>query len=287
MRILIGVTSKNRAAILPKAIDSALRQTFLEKEIWVYDDASTDNTKALKQQYPTINWIFSNEQLGYLYARNLFMKKDGFDYFCSLDDDAWFLDENALTKALKYMNDNPEVGVLGFDMLSPDSPKKKTSIAHFTETNNFIGCGHIVRLKAAQTVGYYAENPGFYGGEEKDLCIRLIDAGYQIITYKGMYVWHDKTMLSRNLKKQHQSGVCNDLVFTYRRAPLIILIPALPIKLCKHLRFSIFYKKETLIKACFLGFQDFFKWLITKKTFRKPVSKKTFNKFIRLGQSKT
>ncbi|MGV2481911.1 UNVERIFIED_CONTAM: hypothetical protein IGO34_34515, partial [Salmonella enterica subsp. enterica serovar Weltevreden] len=70
------------------------------------------------------------------------MKKDEYDYFCSLDDDAWFTDNTAIENALIYMNDNPEVGVLGFDMLSPDLPYKETIDSYFQETNNFIGCGH-------------------------------------------------------------------------------------------------------------------------------------------------
>lgn len=285
MKVLIGITSKNRAPILPKAIDSALRQTHQEKEIWVYDDASTDSTKSLQNSYQHINWIFSDTPFGYLHARNLFMKKPGFNYFCSLDDDAWFIKDDSIEKAISFMQNNPDVGVVGFDMLSPDAPEKKTDKPFFKETNNFIGCGHIVNLTAAEEVGYYTRNPGFYGGEEKDLCIKLIDAGYRIMTYKGEYVWHDKTMVARDLKKQHQSGVCNDLVFTYRRAPLSILLPALPIKLFKHLKFSIRYKKEQLVRPCLLGIVDFFKWLATEKTNRKAVSRTAFHKFINLGKS--
>lgn len=283
MNILIGITSKNRASILPKAITSALTQTYPNKSVWVYDDASTDETIDLKPEYPQVNWIFSTIPYGYLYARNLFMQKDNYQYFCSLDDDAWFIDDTAVKKALEYMIANPDVGALGFDMLSPDAPEQKTATPQITESNNFIGCGHIINLKAAQEIGYYTPNPGFYGGEEKDFCIRLIDKGYKIANYKGMYVWHDKTTIARDLKKQHQSGVCNDLVFTYRRAPLLILFPSLIVKVYKHLKFSLSYKEERLAKPCLKGFLDFFKWLFTKKTYRNPVSLMAFNSYINLG----
>lgn len=284
MKILIGITSKNRINILPKAIEASLNQSYPDKEIWVYDDASTDNTISLKDVYLQINWIFSNIAHGYLYARNLFMQKEGYDYFCSLDDDAWFINNEAIQKALEFMNSNPDVGALGFDMLSPDAPNQNTEVPHFLETNNFIGCGHIINLKAAKEIGYYIPNPGFYGGEEKDFCIRLIENGYKIITYKGMYVWHDKTMVARDLPKQHQSGVCNDLVFTYRRAPFMILIPSLLVKLYKHLKFSSRYKRENLLKPCIKGFRDFLRWLVFEKTNRKPVTLKAFNLFLELGK---
>lgn len=284
MKILVGITSKNRAKILPKAIEASLNQNYPYKDIWVYDDASTDETINLKTVYTQINWIFSDIPHGYLYARNLFMQKEGFDYFCSLDDDAWFINNEAIQSALEYMKSNPDVGALGFDMLSPDAPEQKASNLHFLESNNFIGCGHIINLKAAKEIGYYTPNPGFYGGEEKDFCIRLINSGYRIVTYKGMYVWHDKTITARNLSEQHQSGVCNDLVFTYRRAPLIILIPSIPVKIFKHLKFSIGYKNEKLLMPCLKGFKDFFKWLITKKTERKAVSLLAFNSYLKLGK---
>lgn len=284
MRVLIGITSKNRVSILPKAIESSLNQSYSHKDIWVYDDASTDATITLKNNYPEINWIFSDIAHGYLYARNLFMKKEGYDYFCSLDDDAWFINNSAIQKALEYMNSNPNIGALGFDMLSPDAPDQNTANSHFIESNNFIGCGHIINLKAAKKIGYYTPNPGFYGGEEKDFCIRLINSGYKIITYKGMYVWHDKTVIARNLSKQHQSGVCNDLVFTYRRAPLVILIPAIFVKIYKHLSFSIRYKKEKLLTPCLNGLKDFFKWLLTKKTQREAVSLRAFSSYLELGK---
>lgn len=285
MKILIGITSKNRASILPKSINAALSQDYLNKEIWVYDDASTDETKDLKDLYPQVNWLFSDLPNGYLYARNLFMQKEGFDYFCSLDDDAWFVNHTAITKALDHMQANPDIGALGFDMLTPDSPKPSMVAPYITESNNFIGCGHIINLKAAKNIGYYTPNPGFYGGEEKDFCIRLINAGYKVVNYKSMYVWHEKTMLSRDLAKQHRSGVCNDLVFTYRRAPLFILIPSILIKFYKHLKFSVTYKKEPLLKPCLQGFRFFLKWLLTEKTYRNPVSLNAFTRFIKLGKT--
>src|SRR5437762_12405020 len=48
-------------------------------------------------------------------------------------------------------------------------------------------------LSAAREVGLYEANPGSYGVEEKDLCLRLLDAGYKIVKLSGVHVWHDKT----------------------------------------------------------------------------------------------
>ena len=85
---------------------------------------------------------------------------------------------------------------------------------YLKESNNFIGCGSHHQAESCKGDKLlYPYNPSFYGTEEKDLSIHLVDIGYKVVFYKGVYVWHDKTSISRNLYKQHRSGVCNDFVF--------------------------------------------------------------------------
>ncbi len=282
MKVLIGITSKNRAEILPKAINSALSQSYANKEVWVFDDASTDNTRALATIFPQVNWIFSDVPKGYVYARNLLMSKLGFDFYCSLDDDSWFIDDNALQKGVEILRNDPKIGALGFDMLSPDNPNPIPSKSYLKESNNFIGCGHMIRLVAAKKINFYTPNPGYYGTEEKDLSIRLVDCGYKVVFYKGVYVWHDKTSVNRNLNNQHRSGVCNDLVFYYRRTPSLFLWPALALQIIKHLKFSITFKEHNFFRPCLSGIKDFANWLMKAETNRQAVSVDGFRKFISL-----
>ena len=75
MSVLVGIVSKNRAGILPTAIESALSQDAPGVSVRVYDDNSTDNTIAVKETYPHVHWEFGNENKGYVYARNRFMSE--------------------------------------------------------------------------------------------------------------------------------------------------------------------------------------------------------------------
>jgi GT2 family glycosyltransferase len=90
--------------------------------------------------------------------------------------------------------------------------------------------------------------------EEKDLCLRLIDAGYQIVKLDGVHVWHDKSGLARDIRRQHCSGVCNDLAFTLRRVPIVILLPVLAWKVSSHMTFSV---KAGLVRPCLEGLRNF------------------------------
>jgi len=118
----------------------------------------------------------------------------------------------------------------------------------------FIGCGHLLRLSVARELAGYTESPGAYGGDEKDFCLRAIDAGYEIIELAGVHVWHDKTPLARDLPEQHRSGVCNDLTLVLRRVPAVLVVPTVVVKFAKHLLFSI---KHGLFRAGLLGMRDF------------------------------
>lgn len=283
MKVLIGITSKNRAAILPKAIASALNQQCDDKIVAVFDDASTDGTALLVKDYPQVQWTISDIPRGLMYARNFFLEISDAEYFCSLDDDAWFLAKDTLQQGLKYLDANEDVAAIAFDILSPDdsdNEEAKLKAINPVETNIYIGCGHILRVSAAKQAGGYLSSPGFYGSEEKDLCIRLIDQGHRIIKMEGLYVWHDKTNIARDQLAQHRSGVCNDLVFMWRRTPFVFLIPALFSKLFKHIIFSARYKKVSLVNSCMKGIGDFIKILFSFNIQRKAVSLKAFKKYI-------
>lgn len=281
--VQVVITSKNRKQILPKAIGGALDQSYPYKEVAVFDDASTDGTQELEKEYPQVHWHLSEVPKGYLYARNLFLETTIAAFIASLDDDSWFLDKDALQIAVQYFTNHPDVAAIAFDILSPDQPEKENNGVIPQEANTFIGCGHMLRVSVINSIGNYTPNPGYYGGEEKDLCIRIIDAGYRIVKLNGLYVWHDKTSVARDIPKQHRSGVCNDLVFMWRRTPGLLLVPALGAKLFKHFLFSVRYKKVPLVRSCLKGFWDFSRFLFSSRVHRKPVSLQAFKKYMRFN----
>ena len=278
MTVLVGIVSKNRASILPRAIDSALSQQGVSLQVAVYDDNSTDDTKLLQQCYPQVEWDFSPENRGYVFARNQFMSSTTAMYFCSLDDDSWFTNADDLAKGVRYLENNPNVAAIAYDILSPDRPDRVPEKEPH-EVSTFIGCGHLVRLSQAREVGLYDPPPSYYGGEEKDLCLKLIDKGYTIIKLPGVHVWHDKTSVARDLKAQHRSGVCNDLVFAWRRTPFVLLIPLTVLKLSRHLRFARRYNSGELKIACREGIGDFLRAVMAGKVRRGPVSLKALRRF--------
>lgn len=281
MKVLIGITAHNRADLLSKVIKSALEQDYPNKEVAVFDDASSDGTPLLKAQFPQVRWFRNEEPRGYLYARNRLMRETDADLYFSLDDDAWFSKGDEISVGIKMMQAKPDVAALAYDILSPDRPNPEAR-TNPRETHTFIGCGHMLRLSCVREIGYYTPNPGFYGGEEQDLCIRLLDRQYEIMFLPGVHVWHDKSMKARNLSAQHTSGVCNDLVFAFRRSPFPMLCWLVPGKVISHVRFAV---THNCLKPCLKGIGAFLREMPGLLTTRKPVTATIYNEFRRRQHS--
>jgi GT2 family glycosyltransferase len=273
---LVGIVTHNRASILPKAIQSAFSQSYPNVEVAVLDDGSNDGTSALQSDFPAVQWHRWESSRGCLDARNHLMQTTSAEYYLSLDDDAWFLERDEVGVAIAYMEGNPRVGGVAFDILSPDRPKPTARSAP-RPTSMFIGCGHVVRISALKECGFYAPSPGLYGSEEKDLCLRLLDAHWDIHQLPGVHVWHDKTVIARDQAAQHRSGVCNDLVFALRRCPVPLMLAILPVKVLSHLRFAF---RSHLLRPCVEGFGLFLSHALAVWQSRNPVRPGTFAEFL-------
>ena len=303
MKVCIGITTYNRCDVLRKAIQSALDQEYAPKEIFVVDDASTDATPEVKIEFPQVRWHRYEEPHGYRAARNLMMTETDAELYCSLDDDSWFVSPNGLSQGVKLFEGNEKLGAVGYEILDQAHPDGSDTI-RVRPSNMFIGCGHLLRLSAARNVGLYHEMPGEYGGEEKDLSVRLLDSDYEVVQLLGVPVWHDKTFQTRDIAQQHASGVANDLTFAFFRAPLWMTWWLIPAKIMSHLKFAAHFAlrnvktlsdfdrhiRQTNGRMVFVGpairgITSFLKRGLISFHRRQPVSTKAFQKFIRRGHS--
>ena len=251
--VLVGIATHNRADLLRKAIGSALDQIYRQLRVAVIDDGSTDSTPALREKFAALWWRRWDPAQGHIKARNCMMLTANEDFYVSLDDDAWFLDGDEIATAVQHFEQHPKTAAIAFDILSPDKPDRKPGRSARC-TAAFIGCGHMLRVSVVKQLGGYSEFPGIYGCEEMDLCLRILDAGHDIVELGGVHVWHEKTLLARDRAHQRRSGVCNDLAVAWRRAPLAILVPAIVWKALRHLIFAL---KTDGVVACLQGIFDF------------------------------
>ena len=275
-RVLAGITTRNRAALLPRALDSLRAQTAPTLPVTVLDDASDDGTPAVQARYPEVRWQRHAFPHGIIASRNQLMRTADADYFLCLDDDAWFLVRDELAIAIARLQEQPGVAAIAFDILSPDRPAEAPRTPA-QPTAMYIGCGHLLRLSAVRVAGFYAPSPGTYGSEEKDLCLRLADLGLRVELLPGVHVWHDKAWAGRDNRPLHRSGVSNEMTMALRRCPLPDVLLVLPLKTLSYLWFWI--RHPFYARAGFAGLGDFLKHAGATWRSRQPVRRATFWRF--------
>lgn len=94
MKFSIIIPTYNRAAFLPKAMDSVLAQTFADWELIIVDDGSTDNTNDVVGKY-------TDTRIRYIYqanaersaARNKGIQHATGEYVCFMDSDTYMKPE--------------------------------------------------------------------------------------------------------------------------------------------------------------------------------------------------
>jgi GT2 family glycosyltransferase len=263
-----------------------LAQSYEPKAVVVWDNS--DDPEALRKNaevaaaFPAVRWIRPDVQKSLIETRAEMMSEPGVDLFCSIDDDAWFMSTDELAIAVEQFERNPECAGVAFDILSPDHP---LPVARHPPrpTMHFVGCGHMLRRGMVESAGYYADFPGSYGSEEKDLCIRFLDRGWTMKFLPGVHVWHDKTSAGRDWGLQHRTGTLNDLTFGLLRCPMPDLIYYLPGKAANLIAWGLKGGREERWSG-FLGVWDFLRYAPKYGKKRQPVRRDTFRKFFRAGR---
>jgi amino acid adenylation domain-containing protein len=170
-KLSVIIPSYNSAVFLPEAIESLLSQTYPVFEIIVVDDGSTDETKEVCDRYPTVKYIYQNNQ-GAAIARNTGIRVSKGEYLLFLDSDDCLLPK-AVEIGVNCINAHPEVGfVFGsyiFQSMNPDgsysteeiydNQPEVASYETLLAAKHKIQCACIVfRRVAIESVGGFNQN---------------------------------------------------------------------------------------------------------------------------------
>ncbi|AAM30348.1 glycosyltransferase [Methanosarcina mazei Go1] len=113
-KVSVIIPTYNRAHLIPRAIKSVLNQTYLDIEIIIVDDSSTDNTEEIVKDFKDrrLKYIRHNINKGASAARNTGIRESRGKYIAFQDsDDEWF--SNKLEKQIEAFADAPpEVGIV-------------------------------------------------------------------------------------------------------------------------------------------------------------------------------
>jgi glycosyltransferase involved in cell wall biosynthesis len=175
----IAIATKNRRDELRRALRSAVAQT-VECDVLVIDDGSTDGTtEMVRAEFPAVRVQSNGAAPGYIGARNYAAEIASGRVIVSIDDDAE-LSARTVEQTLDDF-DAPRVAAVAIpyvDVHYGDEPRQHPPDgARSYATWTYAGTAFAVRRDVFRAIGGYRTAFVRYG-EETDLCLRLLDAGY-------------------------------------------------------------------------------------------------------------
>ena len=205
-QVSIAIVTYNRREKLRQCLDSVLNQEFQSKEVVVVDDGSTDGTEELvegyKKEYSFLRY-FRRKHCGTPTPhRNYCLEKATGEFIFFIDDDC-VAHENWIEGHMQYF-ERPEVGAVGGpQIVSEPGFVDKYIYSIFIDNNTLyqewadrkagdapVTSNAAYRRDVALECGGFDER--IPTGEDVDLGLRIIAAGYTLINNPDNFVTHLK-----------------------------------------------------------------------------------------------
>jgi GT2 family glycosyltransferase len=205
-----------------------------------------------------------------------------------MDDDAALFCGDAIERAVQVIETDPRAGAIAFAQCDRggvrwDERMQPARAREACYVPAFIGFGHLLRREAFIAIGGYRESFEFYG-EEKDFCLRLIEAGYRTVYLPDALVIHEPDQAGRSRQRYLRYVARNDCLAALYNEPLSRLLWLLPARLALYFRMRSRWKVDDPWGWAWIV-RELGRNAGTILRDRKPVSRATIETWKRLRES--
>lgn len=216
-KVTVVIPAYNAMTYLPETLDSVLKQTFVDFEVLIVNDGSSDRIVTWASEITDSRVkLISQENQGLSAARNTGIIHAQGEYIAFLDaDDLW--EPTKLEKQVHCLDSKPEVGLVYTWTLLVDRQLRSTGTvtASHTEGNvweklllgDVIGSGSsaMIRRICFETVGLF--DTELSSIEDCDMWVRIA-ARYPLAVIKEVLVYYRQhfTNMSRDYNKMMQNS---------------------------------------------------------------------------------
>ena len=214
--VSVGIVSWNVADDLRRCLDSLRSQESPPAlEVIVADNASSDDSvRMVREQFPEVELIENDENLGFAKATNQTLSAAEGRYLMMLNPDT-VLEEESLRKLVAVADDHPEAGIVAPKLVYPDGclqyscrrfptisaavfrntilgrlfPRARSAAEYVMadwdheserEVDWVSGACMMIRREAFEEVGRLDEE-FVWGSEDVDYCLRMHRAGWKVL----------------------------------------------------------------------------------------------------------
>ena len=243
--VTVAVVTRDRREDLRRCLHSVYDQTYDPLEVVVVDHASSDGTpEMVASEFPEVRLLRQTTNLGCPGGRNVAAQEAQGPYVFFLDDDAT-LEPQAVEAAVNFLAPRPRFAALGIAVVPhPETPQVTCAfdparLGHRPRLYpHFSGGAALVRRDVFIDLGGFRSD-FLYGGEERELSLRFLRAGYFIAYLPTVKMFHRRTPGGqRDERARLRTGLRNDLLFIWTYMPLPLAFAATANKLLYYAKFA-------------------------------------------------
>ncbi len=243
--LTVGITTRNRPLAIERCVRSLACLGPLVARVLVFDDGSDVPVETIVAQAAPAGMdvaVIRDEKRGYIGGRNLMARGAATPYVLLLDDDAVLFKAEAVERAIAVLDGDANVAAVAFaqgeadgspwpERMQPGRGQQPSYVAAY------IGFAHLVRRDVFVRLGGYRESFVFYG-EEKDFCVRALEAGLRIVYLPDAVVGHVPDRGGRSATRYVRFAIRNDCLYSLYNEPWPLVALSLPIRLWRYRRMA-------------------------------------------------
>ena len=228
-KISIILPTYNGSAYLRNSIESVLRQTYINWELIVVNDCSTDDTENIVNEYIKLDTrikLITNEKNMKLPASlNIGFKHATGDYFSWTSDDNMYRPD-ALSTLSEYLDTNENCSLVYSNYMNIDENGSELFLSELPEPSllvrgNTVGASFLYRRSVAQKAGQYDTN--LFLAEDYDYWVQLSRYGELHHINNDLYCYrrHSQSLSETKKKKveeQEHKVFEKNFYFLYTKA---------------------------------------------------------------------
>ncbi|HYJ78655.1 MAG TPA: glycosyltransferase [Longimicrobiaceae bacterium] len=232
--VTAGIGTRNRPEALVRCLRSLALAGDLVGEVVVVDDASDEPLEppvraALGADAPPrLRFIRFETNRNVSAARNAIARAASTPWVLNLDDDAFLVSGDAVRAAVEVLEHDPVVAGVAFGQGDeqgrpwPDAAQP-APVDYPCYVATFVGYGNLLRRDAFLAAGGFREQLGI-NGEEKELALRLLDAGWRIVYLPGAVVGHVAAAAGRDARRYLHQTVRNSTLSAIYNEPFPLVV---------------------------------------------------------------
>jgi GT2 family glycosyltransferase len=187
----------NRKGILRHVLTTLAQQTYSNYEVVLCDNHSTDGAPDMvEEEFPFVRLFRLDDNVG-ITGYNIAFSHSAGDIIVILDNDS-FLEDEGISKIVNKFQSYQNLGALGCKVYNyysgrihhwHPSARDENGPAEGIHSPLFNGCAAAARSHVLREVGFYPDEFFLYENE-RDLCTRIINAGYDVRYFTDITGYH-------------------------------------------------------------------------------------------------